>query len=112
MRATYCSLYVKQTRQRGVDLFRSLQAMVPMWDALNHVTGRANVRLHHCERSSTLQMIATADISVGQEVLSCPGLSDVTLAIPIEFQGLQARAMTETGTCQTLCHRVSWPQPP
>ena len=42
--------------------------MVPLWDALNHVTGRANVRLHHCERSATLQMIATADIHPGQEV--------------------------------------------
>lgn len=40
-----------------------LQAMVPMWDALNHVTGRANVRLHHCERSGSLQMIATQDIA-------------------------------------------------
>ena len=40
-----------------------LQAMVPMWDALNHVTGRANVRLHHCERSGSLQMIATQAIA-------------------------------------------------
>lgn len=37
--------------------------MVPMWDALNHVTGRANVRLHNCARSSGLQMIATRDIA-------------------------------------------------
>ena len=39
-----------------------------MWDALNHVTGRANVRLHHCERSGSLQMIATAEIDEGEEV--------------------------------------------
>jgi hypothetical protein len=38
------------------------QAMVPFWDVLNHVTGRANVRLHHCERGGGLQMIATRDI--------------------------------------------------
>jgi hypothetical protein len=38
------------------------QAMVPFWDALNHVTGRANVRLHHCARGGGLQMIATRDI--------------------------------------------------
>ena len=36
---------------------------MPMWDALNHVTGRANVRLHHCERSGSLQMIATQAIA-------------------------------------------------
>ena len=36
---------------------------MPIWDALNHVTGRANVRLHHCERSGSLQMIATQAIA-------------------------------------------------
>ena len=35
------------------------QAMVPLWDALNHVTGRCNVRLHHDEDDECLQMIAT-----------------------------------------------------
>ena len=39
-----------------------------MWDALNHVTGAANVRLHHCERRGALQMIATRDIDKGGEV--------------------------------------------
>ena len=40
-----------------------------MWDALNHVTGAANVRLHHCERRGALQMIATHDIGEGEEVI-------------------------------------------
>ncbi len=26
------------------------QAMVPVWDALNHITGKVNVRLHHCTK--------------------------------------------------------------
>ncbi len=39
-----------------------------MWDALNHVTGAANVRLHHCERRGALQMIATCKIGKGEEV--------------------------------------------
>ena len=42
---------------------------MPMWDALNHVTGAANVRLHHCERRGALQMIATHDIGEGEEVI-------------------------------------------
>ena len=44
------------------------QAMVPMWDALNHITGRANVRLHHCARTGALQMIATRRIQAGEQV--------------------------------------------
>lgn len=27
-----------------------LQGMVPFWDMLNHVTGQANVRLHHSQK--------------------------------------------------------------
>lgn len=26
------------------------QAMVPVWDLLNHITGDVNVRLHHCSK--------------------------------------------------------------
>ena len=26
------------------------QALVPVWDALNHITGAKNVRLHHNEK--------------------------------------------------------------
>lgn len=32
---------------------------MPLWDALNHITGRCNVRLHHDEKGECLQMIAT-----------------------------------------------------
>lgn len=32
---------------------------MPLWDALNHITGRCNVRLHHDEDAECLQMIAT-----------------------------------------------------
>ncbi len=46
----------------------SYQAMVPIWDALNHVTGRANVRLHHCEEAGALQMLATRRIQAGEQV--------------------------------------------
>jgi hypothetical protein len=42
--------------------------MVPMWDALNHITGCANVRLHHCEREGALQMIAIRKIAKGEQV--------------------------------------------
>lgn len=49
----------------GDDAF---QAMVPFWDALNHVTGKANVRLHHCAKSGSLQMIATRRIEAGAQV--------------------------------------------
>jgi SET domain-containing protein 6 len=35
------------------------------WDALNHVSGRANVRLHHDHDKGVLQMVATADIAKG-----------------------------------------------
>ena len=44
------------------------QAMVPVWDAVNHVTGHCNTRLHHCAESGALQMIATAHIAKGQQV--------------------------------------------
>lgn len=42
--------------------------MVPMWDALNHITGHANVRLHHCSKKGALQMIATRRIQKGEQV--------------------------------------------
>ncbi|KAF5826732.1 hypothetical protein DUNSADRAFT_2218 [Dunaliella salina] len=49
------------------------QAMVPFWDALNHITGKANIRLSHQEkrgRGGVLQMIATRDIAAGEEVVN------------------------------------------
>ncbi|KAF8073173.1 SETD6 [Scenedesmus sp. PABB004] len=48
-------------------------AMVPVWDLLNHVTGAANVRLHHDAERGALQMIATAAIPAGAEVVNCYG---------------------------------------
>eukprot|EP00884_Botryococcus_braunii_P011872 jgi/Botrbrau1/20686/Bobra.0058s0016.1 len=50
-----------------------LQGMVPYWDLLNHVTGKANVRLHHHARRGTLQMIATRAICPGEEVINSYG---------------------------------------
>ena len=41
---------------------------MPVWDAVNHVTGQCNTRLHHCAESRALQMIATAHIPKGQQV--------------------------------------------
>ncbi|BDA47006.1 probable N-lysine methyltransferase setd6 at N-terminal half [Coccomyxa sp. Obi] len=49
------------------------QAMVPMWDALNHITGHANVRLHHCSKKGALQMIATRRIAKGEQVINSYG---------------------------------------
>ncbi|GIL72649.1 hypothetical protein Vretimale_4391 [Volvox reticuliferus] len=46
------------------------QAMVPVWDLLNHITGQVNVRLYHCARRHVLQMIATRDISQGEELVN------------------------------------------
>lgn len=40
----------------GDDRF---QALVPLWDALNHRTGQVNVSLKHCLDQGTLQMVAT-----------------------------------------------------
>jgi hypothetical protein len=37
----------------GDDLF---EAMVPVWDALNHVTDKVNVRLHHDAARGVLQV--------------------------------------------------------
>ncbi len=34
-----------------------LQAMVPFWDALNHITGRSNIRLNHHERRCAAQKV-------------------------------------------------------
>ncbi|GFR41412.1 hypothetical protein Agub_g2095 [Astrephomene gubernaculifera] len=46
------------------------QAMVPVWDLLNHITGAVNVRLHHCARRHVLQMLATRDIRAGEELVN------------------------------------------
>lgn len=42
-----------------------VHAIVPVWDALDHVTGRANVRLRHDATAGALQMVATRDICAG-----------------------------------------------
>ncbi|CAG9465287.1 unnamed protein product [Pedinophyceae sp. YPF-701] len=54
----------------GADRF---QALVPYWDALNHVTGRVNVRLHHSASKGRLRMIAKRDIAKGEEVINSYG---------------------------------------
>ena len=41
---------------------------MPTWDAVNHVTGCCNTRLHHCAKTGALQMIATAPIWQGEQV--------------------------------------------
>lgn len=41
--------------------------------ALNHVTGKVNVRLHHDAPRSVLQMVATESIPAGAEVVNCYG---------------------------------------
>ncbi|PNH08982.1 N-lysine methyltransferase setd6 [Tetrabaena socialis] len=46
------------------------EAMVPVWDLLNHITGEVNVRLHHCPKRHVLQMIATRDIAAGAELVN------------------------------------------
>ncbi len=58
-----CCQYVKMCL-----MYCRFQAMVPMWDALNHITGHANVRLHHCARKGALRMIATCLITKGEQV--------------------------------------------
>ena len=44
------------------------QALVPIWDAVNHVTGCCNTRLHHCAKTGALQMIAAAPVPRGHQV--------------------------------------------
>ncbi|MEW5303238.1 MAG: hypothetical protein WDW36_005946 [Sanguina aurantia] len=66
----------------GDDLF---QAMIPYFDALNHVTGMCNVRKHHEEgkkrKGGVLQLIATKAIPKGK--LACGVLQLIaTKAIP------------------------------
>lgn len=47
-----------------------LQCLVPLWDALNHVTGEANVRLAHDSERGRLLMIATQNIVAGEEIIN------------------------------------------
>ncbi|KAG1675758.1 hypothetical protein FOA52_012414 [Chlamydomonas sp. UWO 241] len=53
------------------------QGLVPVWDALNHVTGRANVRLNHDEERGVLQMLATRDIAGVWGVLQMLATRDI-----------------------------------
>lgn len=53
---------------------------VPVWDMLNHITGRCNVRLHHSSRKGALQMITTKSVEKGDELVNNYGpLSDSEL---------------------------------
>jgi hypothetical protein len=47
--------------------------MVPLWDLLNHVTGKRNVRLNHDTELECLQMIATCSIKQGDEIINSYG---------------------------------------
>eukprot|EP00892_Ulva_mutabilis_P007677 jgi/Ulvmu1/5281/UM022_0075.1 len=47
-----------------------LQCLVPLWDALNHVTGKANVRLSHDAKRGSLLMIATRNIAHGEQLVN------------------------------------------
>ena len=76
---------------------------MPMWDALNHVSGRANVRLHHCERSGSLQMIATQDIAQVCSTRLCVCVIQPTLfAAQCAFLSAQSSAPKYGGAC-TIC---------
>ncbi|GLI68824.1 hypothetical protein VaNZ11_013329, partial [Volvox africanus] len=68
------------------------QAMVPVWDLLNHITGQVNVRLYHCAKRHVLQMIATRDISRGEELVNNYGeLSNAELLRGYGFVEAQNR---------------------
>lgn len=54
------------------------QALVPIWDAVNHVTGRCNTRLHHCAKTGALQMIAEAAVPSGHQVSARNGCSQAS----------------------------------
>jgi SET domain-containing protein 6 len=47
--------------------------MVPLWDLLNHVTGKRNVRLNHNAEKESLEMIATCSIKQGEEIINSYG---------------------------------------
>ena len=49
------------------------EALVPVFDLLNHVTGAVNVRLNHDDSHGVLQMLATRDIAAGEELINCFG---------------------------------------
>ncbi len=70
IRGPHCSFLLSEAEARRLP--GRYQAMVPTWDAVNHVTGQCNTRLHHCAESGALQMIATAPILKGQQVHARP----------------------------------------
>ena len=59
--------------QAASKLAAPCASQVPLWDMLNHATGKCNVRLHHDDYQGTLQMLATADIASGQELVNSYG---------------------------------------
>eukprot|EP00775_Hariotina_reticulata_P011088 gene11088-11243_t len=70
------------------------QGMVPVWDLLNHITGKVNVKLHHEPQRGVLQMIATQDIPKGCEVINCYGqLSNAEL-----LRGYESESEPELGS--------------
>ncbi len=91
------------------------QAMVPFWDALNHVTGRANVRLHHCARGGGLQMIATRDIGqarpAGARALlrtaaGSRGIGEQCMEAPVSSTGKRCAAWGPAGCVPLIQARL------
>ena len=81
------------------------QTMVPMWDALNHITGHANVRLHHCSKKGALQMIATRRIAKGEQVC----LIGLTTDLHLQYLFVQSPC-GDLCVCPTSTHSSNWPQ--
>ncbi|GMH40523.1 hypothetical protein BSKO_08427 [Bryopsis sp. KO-2023] len=78
-----------------------LLGIVPMWDMLNHVSGKCNVRLNHCEERGVLQMIASQNIAEGSEVINSFGaLSNSEL---LRFYGFVEPHVNPPIDCVELC---------
>ena len=61
----------------GDDQF---QAMVPVWDALNHVTAKVNVKLHHDANKGVLQV--GASLLLSEQVTSGCSMLGMGLCTP------------------------------
>jgi hypothetical protein len=92
-------------RPKGRCLCASMrcQAMVPMWDALNHVPGQANVRLRHSARRGALQMVATAAVSAGNELINCYG--ELCNAELLRRYAFVVTGLNPHACCQVLGHQ-------
>lgn len=66
------SLFKSTSEDDQVSRLVNWQALVPLWDVLNHVSGECNVRLLHDEEQGALQMIATTAIPSGGRLPCTP----------------------------------------